>query len=299
MKLSILFVALAFSAMGVESHVDAVVNRVLAEAAKVKTADPEAVPMAFWDMDGTIIKGDCSEGLIENVVERYKGSIESMILDGLCTVYRGPEGWKQYRDVDYPRLNEFGRWIAWPFNAQIFHGQDVAAIDAYVRRLADTTFRKWYFVSSVEILRRLEKAGVENHIVSASPHFFVEPQADVLGLSRSRMNGIRVGIDGGRITTRIEHPVPYNEGKVETVRRIVNARAHGVAVAGFGNSYSTDGPFLRYIVTQSLPGGAKGFALMINGNRPPAAYEGLFMCVTQDEVCGNGNVAKGPGLTGN
>ena len=38
---------------------------------------------------------------------------------------------------------------------------------------------------------------------------------------------------------------------------------------------------------------------MINGNRAPAAYEGLFMCVTQDEVCGNGNVAKGPGLTGN
>ena len=42
---------------GVEKHVDEVVNEVLANVAKLKAAQPNAVPMAFWDFDGTIIKG--------------------------------------------------------------------------------------------------------------------------------------------------------------------------------------------------------------------------------------------------
>jgi len=34
----------------------------LENVAKIKAADPTAVPMAFWDFDGTIIKGDLSKG---------------------------------------------------------------------------------------------------------------------------------------------------------------------------------------------------------------------------------------------
>ena len=59
----------AFAAVvsfGAEKHVDAVVTEVLANVAKLKAAQPNAVPMAFWDFDGTIIKGDISEGLFEN-----------------------------------------------------------------------------------------------------------------------------------------------------------------------------------------------------------------------------------------
>jgi hypothetical protein len=44
--------------MGEETHADGIIARVLENAAKVRTADPDAVPMAFWDFDGTIIKGD-------------------------------------------------------------------------------------------------------------------------------------------------------------------------------------------------------------------------------------------------
>ena len=61
---------------------------------------------------------------------------------------------------------------------------------------------------------------------------------------------------------------------------------HAVAVAAFGNSYWTDGPFLRYVVTQPLPGGAKGTAVMVNGSGDDAGYRGFFRCVTQDEICG-------------
>ena len=282
----------AFAAVvsfGAEKHVDAVVTEVLANVAKLKAAQPNAVPMAFWDFDGTIIKGDISEGLFENEKERtgkqlYKGLIEETILAGLSTVYKGPGGWKQYEEVDYPRMNEIGRWLAWPYNAQIYGGVLSADLDAFCSQKVAEVYRKWYFASSVAIWQALEKAGVENYVVSASPEIFVRNTAESLGVTRGRTRAIRVEIDGGRMTTKVVHPVPFGEGKVENVRQLVLSRENGVAIAGFGNSYSTDGCFLRYIVTQHLPGGAKGFALMINGGKEKPGFEGLFKLVEQDET---------------
>lgn len=276
--------AWTLSGMAAETHVDAVVSNVLANVAKIKATCPNAVPMAFWDFDGTIIKGDVSEGLVENGEQKFKGLVEETTLAGLCSVYRGADGWKQYRDVDYPRMNAIGRWLAWPYNAQMFVGQRADALDAFCSRKFADVYRTWYFASSVKILKALEAAGVENYIVSASPEIFVRNAAETLGLSRTRACGIRVEIDGGYMTSNVIHPVPMGEGKVENVRRLVLARPNGVAVAGFGNSYSTDGNFLRYIVTQHLPGNAQGFALMINGGTPKPGFVGLFTCVTQSEI---------------
>jgi hypothetical protein len=270
-----------------ETHADEVVATILGNVAKLKAARPDAVPMAFWDFDGTIIKGDVSEGLDEDGVQKFKGLIEETILAGLSTTYKGPEGWLRYRDRDYPRLKEIGRWLAWPYNGQIYRGVSAAALDAFCERKYDETYRHWYFSSAMKIMRALEKAGVENYVVSASPEIFVRNSDRTLGLPRERLRAIRIAIDAGYMTTKIIYPVPYDHGKVENVRELVLARPHGVAVAGFGNSYSTDGEFLKYIVTQSLPGGAKGFALMINGGAEREGYKGLFRLVNQDETTGS------------
>ena len=262
-----------------ETHADEVVATILGNVAKLKAACPDAVPMAFWDFDGTIIKGDVSEGLDEDGVQKFKGLIEETILAGLSTTYKGPEGWIRYRDRDYPRMKEIGRWLAWPYNGQIYKGVQAAKLDDFCHRKYEETYRHWYFASSIKIMQALEKAGVENYVVSASPEIFVRNADKTLGL-----RAIRIVIDAGYMTTRIIYPVPYDAGKVENVRELVLARPHGVAVAGFGNSYSTDGEFLKYIVTQSLPGGAKGFALMINGGPERDGYKGLFRLVDQDET---------------
>ena len=267
-----------------ETHADEVVATVLANVAKLKAACPDAVPMAFWDFDGTIIKGDVSEGLEEDGAQKYRGLVEETILAGLSSVYKGQEGWASYHDRDYPRMNEIGRWLAWPYNGQIYAGVPAAKLDEFCLRKFDEVYRHWYFVSSVKMLQALEKAGVENYVVSASPEIFVRNAAKTLGLPRERLRAIRIAIDGGYMTTRIVYPVPYGAGKVENVRELVLARPHGVAVAGFGNSYSTDGEFLKYIATQPLPGGAKGFALMINGGPERDGYKGLFRLVDQEET---------------
>ena len=270
-----------------EQHADRIVQQVLENVKKIKAADPSATPMAFWDFDGTIIKGDVSEGLVEKGEQRFKGLIQRTIEEGYSTVY-GREEWKRYREVDYPRLNEMGRWISWPFNAQIYAGTRVDELDAFCVREYDRVYRKWYFASSIAMLRALEKAGVENYVVSASPELFVANAAATLPLPRERLRGIRVHLSAGYVTTQILYPLPMGEGKVELVRELVQARPHGVAVAAFGNSYSTDGAFLRYVAKQpSLPGGAKGTAVMVNGGKVVPGYTEHFICVDQDEVTGD------------
>ena len=270
-----------------ERHAEPIIQQVLANVKLIKAADPTAVPMAFWDFDGTIIKGDVSEGLVEKGEQRFKGLIQRTIEEGYSTVY-GRGEWKRYREVDYPRLNEMGRWISWPFNAQIYAGTRVDDLDAFCVREYDRVYRKWYFASSIAMLRALEKAGVENYVVSASPELFVANAAATLPLPRERLRGIRVHLSAGYVTTQILYPLPMGEGKVELVRELVLARPHGVAVAAFGNSYSTDGAFLRYIAAQpSLPGGAKGTAVMVNGGKVVPGYTEHFICVDQDEVTGD------------
>ena len=264
-----------------EGHVQGVVNEVLANVAKLRAARPDARPMAFWDFDGTILKGDISEGLEENGVKKFAGLVEETIKAGLSPVYSGDEGWRQYRDADYPRMNAIGRWLAWPYNAQIYEGVEAARLERFCEEKVEGVYRRWYFSSSLAIWRALGEAGVENYVVSASPEVFVRSAAASLGVAPSRVRAIRVEIDGGRMTTRVVHPVPFGEGKVENVRQLVLSRPGGVAVAGFGNSYSTDGAFLRYIASQPLPGGAKGFAMMINGGSEKPGFEGLFRRVEQ------------------
>lgn len=268
---------------GYESHVDGIIARVSENVARIKASCPDAVPMAFWDFDGTIIKGDISEGLEEGGKVLFKGLIERTIEEGLCPTYGKDGGWDRYSRRDYPRMREIGLWLAWPYNAQMYNGQRASVLDSFCRSECERVYRKWYFDSSVRILKALERAGVENYIVSASPEMFVRAAADTLGLPSCRFVGIRVAIDGDMVTSRVVHPLPMGEGKVENVRALVLARPHGVAVAAFGNSYSTDGAFLRYVATQpSLPGGAKGTAVMINGGEDRPGYSEHFIKVEQN-----------------
>jgi hypothetical protein len=46
-------------------------------------------------------------------------------------------------------------------------------------------------------------------------------------------------------------------------------------LAGFGDSYTTDGPFLKFIASQQLPDG-KAISVFYDNTNAPAEYRGLF-----------------------
>lgn len=282
-----LSVLLAGPLFAVEAHVEGVVRDILANVAKVKAADPKAVPMAFWDFDGTVVCGDISVGHEKGGNKAYSGMLAHAAEKGLSRMFKNAAEAEAFLAGDYPELGEkYGRWLSWPMFGQTFLGADAENLERICRDYAQSVLKRWYFKSTLAIMRRLERAGVENYVVSGSYDIFVKAAAVAAGIPRARAQGIRQRVAGGRITTQLEYPLPMNEGKVECIREVLNACPGAVAVAAFGNSYWTDGPFMRYVATNPLPGGAKGIAMMINGGAEPPEYAGLFRLAEQAEVQG-------------
>lgn len=292
MKKIVLIMALALSegaCLAEEPHVVEIVAAVLESVAKLKAADADAVPMAFWDFDGTIIKGDIGVGFSEEDGSGYRGMIEASILAGLTPVYKGATGVRQWR-ADYRHMAEIGAWLSQAFDVQMYAGTYAKTLEEFcAKRIRDEGIVAWYFASSMAIWRALEKMGVENCIVSANIEPLMRGVAPSLGIPPERIRASRTEIVGGRVTTKVLYPIPHGLGKVEAVREFVLARSHGIAVAGFGNSFRTDGDFLRYIRSQPLPGNAKPLAVMINGGTEPKEFQGLFKLVDQRELLRKGN----------
>lgn len=283
----LLLLAVRLDAGDPEPHALVLEERILSNAAVVRAAVPEARLVAVWDFDGTLLKGDCSEGLVEDGRTVYPGLAELCVARGFAAHYRGGDGfarlWDDYRYLD----NRVGHWLAYPYLVQALAG----APEAEVRQLSRETFERVYaphlFASSLHIFKRLREAGIENVVISASAEVFVDGAAGVLGVSERQIHGIRVRVSDGRLTRELVYPVTFAEGKraaLETLLAGEQGRP-AFALAAFGNSYSTDGAFLRFVADQRLPSG-ETTAVMINGGVPPADVHPRFILVEQKTTVG-------------
>ncbi len=277
-----------------EAHTQAIITRIMntRQAILAKAGSSSAdkyLFLAFWDFDGTILKGDCSEGLKLQGKSAYKGLAELAIESGYSRIY-APEGgfdrfWKDYRHFE----EGIGRWLAYPFIPQMLRGARTSDISALAEEQFATVLQDYYFQSSIDMLHALESKGINNYIISASADIFVDAAATTLGLPKERFHGIEVQVEEGRLTEKLIYPITWAKGKIEKLTNIV-ATLHSthpdkniIILAAFGNSYSTDAPFLEYVAKQSLPAG-KPVAVMINGGEAPAAYKDVFLRVQQTET---------------
>lgn len=273
-----------------EPHVEPIVSEILALREAVLKAESvwDARFVTFWDFDGTILDGDCSEGLVREGRTVYKGLAQLAIEAGLSGVY-GPgefeRFWADYQLID----GRVGHWLSYPFLVQMLRGARAADVRALAQKHFAEVLRKHLFTSSVEIIGRLHGAGVEVHVVSASGEIFVRAGSEAAGIPKSRMHGIRTAVRGGALTDELRYPVTYAEGKAARIRQILQSKRFkgrpAYVLAGFGNSFQTDGPFLKWIASQRLPAG-RPLAVMVNGGDEPDTYKGLFRLVRQTEVVG-------------
>ncbi len=248
--------------------------------------DKKTLFLAFWDFDGTILKGDCSEGLIENGKQVFPGLVELGILSGFSSEFRGEEGvtafWKKYREME-----DIDKREAYIFLPRIFSGLRESQILDLAKKHFHETSQKYYFPSSIYIFEKLRQAGVESHIVSASANFFVKGIEGTLPINPDLIYGIETEIVDGIITKKEILPVTYGEGKKDKLELVVETilkekKAEQVFIlAGFGNSFHTDGHFLKYIVEQNFEKG-KPISVMINGGNAPVEFKGLFKEVSFD-----------------
>ena len=242
---------------------------------------PPPVFLACWDFDGTILKGDCSEGLNVDGKLIYPGLVQCAIERGLSSLYP-PDGgfgtfWTDYTNMEA----RIGPWLAYPFIPQILRGAKVDDVLQLSRRHFAGTLSNYLMASSLKIIRALAQGGVEPHIISAGADLFVKGAAESLGLPAHRIHGIELRARDGRVTEEIVYPVTGNIGKLEKLRAILAQREREspgrrvLVLAGFGDSYPTDGPFLKFIATQSLPAG-KPIAVFYDSRKEPDLYRGLF-----------------------
>lgn len=261
-----------------------IIHRILDTRDALLRAGPDTnlVFLAFWDFDGTILKGDCSEGLTVDGKAVYPGLAQVAIENGVSELYRG-EGafvrfWTDYTNMD----KRVGHWLAYPFIPQMLRGASQEAVLQLSRAHFANTLSNYLMASSVKIIRSLERGGVECHIISASAELFVKGAAGSLGLPEDQFHGIEVRSRDGRLTEELVYPVTWSFGKRQRLQNIVAEIESGprkprvFVLAGFGDSYSTDGPFLKFIATQSLPAG-EPIAVFYDDSAPePANYKGLF-----------------------
>lgn len=247
--------------------------------------------LAFWDFDGTLLRGDCSEGLAVRRRSVYPGLVQLAIEHGFAADYPAAGGFPVWRR-DYLGLRRrFGAWLAYPFLAQIFAGAEERALLGLAERHFAATLGRFYFAASRFIFGGLAAVGVEQHVLSASPEFFVRGAAAGLGLPPARLHGIRLHLAAGRLTRDPVHPVSFAEGKRLLLLEIVRAAAQEAParpvfiLAAFGNCHANDGPFLAQVAHGTLPSG-RPLAVMINAGTAPPAYRRLFRGVRQARVVG-------------
>jgi len=276
-----------------EPHTKNIIDSILLTRDKIEKKTPEEARdslyfVSFWDFDGTILKGDCSEGYRVDDRVIYKGLVEVAIDRGYSRGYRPGQFesfWKEYMRID----TQEGHLQSIKFIPRIFAGTDIHDMLQLAEKHLSNELSGYYFTSSMDIIRYLQHEGILIYVVSASPDFFVKGSAKSLKVQMEHFYGVKTKIVNGKITTEIQDPVTYADGKTKTVQHIIKSlktrhnTSHVYTIAGFGNSYHTDGDFLKWIAAQSLPAG-KANAIMINGGDEPARYRGLFQKVRQDQV---------------
>ena len=237
--------------------------------------------LACWDFDGTILKGDSSEGLQVEGKPVYPGLAQLAIERGLSSLYPPAGGFDRFW-TDYTNMDaRIGPWLAYPFIPQMLRGAKADDVLQLSRRHFAGTLSNYLMASSVHLIQALQRGGVEVHIVSAGADLFVKGAADSLGLPEHRIHGLELRVREGRVTEEIVYPVTWNTGKLEKIRAVMAQMEREVpgrrvfVLAGFGDSYATDGPFLKFIATQSLPAG-KPIAVFYDSKQEPDEYRGIF-----------------------
>lgn len=278
-----------------EGHVQPIVQNILQTKNAIDNYlnlhnETTIIYISAWDFDGTILKGDCSEGYTENGTAIYKGLVEVAIENGLSNIYNTNEFKKffdYYQHLDHTK----GHYVSYTYLASIFAGTKEQDLIALSQQYFDTTLHHYYFASSIAIIEELKKHTIHICIISASPVFFVKGAAKSLKVPENNIYGITLSTNDGILTNKVIQPVTYAQGKTQTFLSIVKhlkeqySTNHVYVIAGFGNSYHTDGDFLHHIASQKLPAG-RPVAVMINGGTPPKKYDGIFHCVTQTAVVG-------------
>ncbi|MDB6133023.1 MAG: hypothetical protein JWM59_1266 [Verrucomicrobiales bacterium] len=253
----------------------AVEAEIAASAAALRAAVPGAVGVAFWDFDGTVFDGDCTDGFgVLADGSRMSGMVEESLKMGFAAEFTDADGfarcWRRYLDL----MRDEGFPTAYAYAVKIFEGARAEEILALARQRFHGPLSGWFFPEAVTLWRRLEADGIRCVVISASADFFVKGAAGVLGAPEERLHGVRLEERAdGTLSGNVVPPLTCAEGKAERMHGILAEMAWREPdktfwpVAAFGNHTVTDGPLLEAVAGTLLPAGTP-LAVLVNSDAP-------------------------------
>ncbi len=267
------------------SHIQNTKNQIVAQLRSINSNEenfPKCAFITIWDFDGTILKGDCSEGLQQQGKTLYPGFVEYAIKNGLSKKFQGKQGFDQFWQ-EYKKMEQLSHEQAYIFMPQAFAGQKVMVLEEHARQHFQT-MKDYYFVDSLQILQKLQSDDIYTIVISASADFIVRAGSSTVGIPERHLYGIEMETElemGSHIVTEKPIlPITYGTGKTHKMNNIISQMRKDYdqifVLAGFGNSYHTDGYFLKAILEQKIPKG-KPISIMINGGTAPQTYENQFI----------------------
>ena len=210
---------------------------------------------AVFDFDNTCIINDIAEATL-NHMARLALFRDGTIVPG--SKEADPRALAQKIFRHYYALLEAGDMLgAYEFGARTLSGLSVSEIEPLVRAVIEsegtaighselfgTKIAKGLATrpAVIELIKKLQKQGVEVWIVSASPRLLVAEAMKSFDIA-AKLIGVRHAIKDGLITSELEHPLSVMGGKVDCIKLFIDPTAR--PLLGVGDSMN-DCPMLEY-----------------------------------------------------
>jgi phosphoserine phosphatase len=223
---------------------------------------PGSPPLALFDCDGTVIRGDIGEAMFYYQIERllFRRSPAEVWTDHprrdfLDTTYRTLARAQRNERNSLPEFQSFAEiLLSWYFD-RIEAGRVIeACVDIVrlfagytlgeVRAIADATFAEElaapqgerrlgnrvlprgirFIGEATELLGELRKHHFEIWAVSGSNRWSVEPVFRKLGIPADHVIGIELATHDGILTDTALEPIPIRDGKIRSIAQRTSRR---------------------------------------------------------------------------
>ena len=229
-------------------------------------------PLAVFDCDGTLVRGDVGESMLYMQIERFRFHVSPADVwpdypdrKGLDRAYRELLATNGKDVAQHRSFDDFAtRILSWYFGRIEERRIAKACADIVkllagftlgeVRALAEESFQRElaappgkralggralprgirWLKETGELLRSVQSAGFDILVVSGSNRWSVEPVAAHFEIPQERVIGIALENEDGVLSRTVRNPVPVMEGKVE-VLRTVDGRAPLLVVSDSRN----------------------------------------------------------------
>lgn len=215
-------------------------------------------PVAVFDCDGTLIKGDIGEAMLFDQIEQFHFRVSPATVwqdhprrDELDRMYRALSLAEPTRRARHSEFDPFAQMILSWYFGQIADGKvekacaDIVRLFAgftshEVRAIAEETFLGEtsaplsertlggktrprgvrYITETVAVLRKLQELRFEIWVVSGSNRWSVESVVRRLGISPERVIGIDLVEERGVLGSTVIEPVPISEKKIDALKTL-------------------------------------------------------------------------------